>query len=129
MRSVEPTDVPPYFWTISAIAAAERAEHERGVGAAKAERIGHRTSDLHLARDKRHEVEIAVWIDVDEVGRRRRDLVAQREHGEHGLDAAGGAQQMSGHRFGRRDGELARVVAEGPLHRRAFREVAERRRR
>src|SRR5260221_4712063 len=111
MRSVEPTDVPPYFWTISAIASAQRTKYERRIGAAEAERIGHCTRDLQLARSERHEVEIALRIDVDEVGRGGRDLVAQREHGEHRLDAAGSAQQMSGHGLGRRNGELVCVIA------------------
>ena len=54
-----------------------------------------------VARDVRHEVEIALRIAVDEIRRGRRDLVAQRERREHRLDAAGGAEQVSGHRFGR----------------------------
>ena len=82
-----------------------------------------------LRATQRHEIEIALRIASNEVRRRRRDLVAHREHGEHRLDAAGRAEQVAGHRLGRRHGELVRVVAERALDRDAFGDVAERRRR
>ena len=128
MRSVEPTEVPPYFWTISAIAgreaaatrrASQRAERERGVGAAEAEGVGQRAADRSsCARCSGTKSRSHCGIDVDEVDGRRRDLVAHREHGEHRLDAAGGAEQVAGHRLGRAHRELVRVVAEGALDRR-----------
>ena len=40
-------------------------------------------------------------IGIDEVRGRRRDLVVQRQHGEHGLDPRRGPQQVAGHRLGR----------------------------
>src|SRR6266545_5439954 len=118
-----PTDVPPYFWTIRAIRscsrlwtwcqqALQRAEDQRRVRSTEAERIGHRSADRHFLGDERGEIEVgALRIDVDEVRRRRRDLVANGEHGEHSLDASGCAEQMTGHRFGRRDRKAGRVVA------------------
>ena len=39
----------------------------------------------------------------------------QREHGRDGLDTAGGAEQVPGHRLGGRHGQLPRVLAEDPL--------------
>src|SRR6476661_7644507 len=107
MRSVEPTDVPPYFWTMSDTALrVERAECDRRVRAAESERVRQRGADLHRTRDARHEVEVAFRIDVDEIRRRRCDLVAKGQRREHGLDACGSTEQMSGHRLRRRNGEL-----------------------
>ena len=74
-------------------------------------------------------VEIALRILVEDVDRRRRDLVVQRQHGEHRLDAAGAAEQVAGHRLGRVDDQLLRVVAERELDRVGLVDVAERRRR
>ena len=54
-----------------------------------------------LPRDVRHEVEIALRVPVEQIRRRRRDLVAQRQHREHRFDAARRAQQVTGHRLGR----------------------------
>src|SRR5512146_1643367 len=98
MRSIDPTDVPPYFWTISTTSTLEGGERDRRVGAAEAERIRDRRADLHRPRNERDEIQVALRIDVDQVRGRRRDLVADREHGEDRLDAAGGTEQMSRHR-------------------------------
>src|SRR5437899_4260557 len=122
MRSMLPTDVPPYFWTIRAMAlaalralASQRAEHDGRVGAAEAERVGHRGGDPHLPRLARHEIEVALRILLKQVRRRRRNLVADREHREHRFDARRGAQEVTRHRLGRRHGELACMVAERTL--------------
>ncbi len=64
-----------------------------------------------------HVVQIAVRIRVFEVNRRRRDLIADRQHGEDRFDSASGAEQMPGHRLGRTHRKLLRVVAEGTLDR------------
>src|SRR2546423_1432685 len=108
MRSMLPTDVPPYFWTIrgmrrwlaGAVRGSDRAERERRVGAAEAERVRQCGADAHAPRGIRDEVEIALRVLLEQVRRGRRGLVAQRERGEHGLDAAGGAEQVAGHRLG-----------------------------
>src|SRR5258708_3831932 len=81
MRSLPPIDVPPYFWTISAIGSLEQSKSQRRVGAAEAEGVGQRRADLHRPCAVRHEVEIAFGVLVEQVCRRRRHLVA---HGEHG---------------------------------------------
>src|SRR5215472_17593036 len=93
MRSVLPTEVPPYFWTISATS--DLAKRDRRVGAAEAKGIGQRRADLHLARLDGHEVEVAQRILLEEVRGRRRDLIADREHREHSFDRRRRAQQMS----------------------------------
>ena len=67
-------------------AAQGRAENQRAVGAAEAEGVRQRDPDRHLARRVRHVVEVALRVGVAQVDGRRRDLVAQRERGEHRLD-------------------------------------------
>ena len=52
----------------------------------------------------------------------------ERQHGDDRLDAAGGAQEVAGHRLGRRHGEPARVLAEHPLDRQGLGLVVVRRR-
>ncbi len=81
------------------------------------------------ARDVRHEVEVALRIAVDQVRRGRRDLVADREHREHRLDAARRTEQVAGHRLGGAHGQLVRVIAECALDRDALGDVAQRCRR
>src|SRR5690348_1282258 len=128
MRSVLPTEVPPYFWTISAMrsrfpACSHRAERDGRVGAAEAEGVGKRRADRHAARSIGYEVEIALRVLPKQVRRRRRDLIAQGQHREDRLDGGSRAEQVAGHRFGRRDRELARVIAEATLDRQAFGEI------
>ena len=57
------------------------------------------------------------------------ELVLDGERGDAAFEAAGGAEQVAGHRLGRRDGELARVVAERALDGQRLELVVERRRR
>src|SRR6187455_1528050 len=125
MRSTLPTDVPPYFCTINAMgdlsgvavarrragattAGSEATERKRRVRAAEAEGIGQRRADRHVARDAWHEVQVAARILLEEIRRRRRNLVFERQDGEDGLDPARGAQQVPGHRLRRADGDLLR---------------------
>src|SRR5215467_9914799 len=104
MRSELPTEVPPYFWTINAMViggtrcsssrcSSDRAKGERCVGPAEAEGVGKRGADSHLARRVGNKIKVAFWVAMEKVRRRRRDLVAQRQRGEHRFDAAGGAKQ------------------------------------
>src|SRR5262249_49357920 len=116
IRSTLPTEVPPYFWTISAmlrIPAAvgdepqprsELPERDRRVGAAEAEGIRQRRANGHLARRVGNEIQVAARILPEQVRGGRRDLVADRQHREHRFDAGSGAKQVAGHRLGRRDG-------------------------
>src|ERR1700676_2744222 len=90
----------------------ERTKSQCGIGAAEAEGIGQRGADCHIARDVWNKIEIAFGIAMKKVRRRRRDLIAYREHREDRLDAACGAKQMSGHGLRRRDREPRRVIAE-----------------
>src|SRR5690349_5427424 len=105
---------------------ARALEDERAVGAAEAEVVLDGVLDPHLPRRVGAVVEIALGILVEDVDRRRRDLVAQRQHGEDRLDAAGATEQVAGHRLGRADDELLRVVAERQLDRIRLVDVAER---
>src|SRR6185437_8852590 len=125
MRSIVPTDVPPYFWTISATSARDGAKDDRRVRSTEAERVRQRGAYRHRPRDARHEIEIALRIDIDEIRRWRRNLVANRQCREDRLDARRGTQQVPGHRFRRRDGQPVRMLAERALDRDAFGDVAE----
>src|SRR4051812_12507172 len=71
-----------------------RREHQRGVVTAEAEGVVHRRGEVSLAGLGAHDVEGLdgrVVVGVVEVGRRRHDLVAQREDGEDRLQGPGGA--------------------------------------
>ena len=65
---------------------------------------------------------------IVEIDRRRRDVVADRQHAEDGLDRTGGAEQMAGAGFGRGHRHPRGGIAEQPLRRAEFDLVAERRR-
>src|SRR5215470_2567314 len=129
IRSVLPTEVPPYFWTISATVASELAERDGRVGPAEAEGIGQCSANLHPTRRVRHEVEIAARILLEQVRCRQCDLIADREHGEDPFNRRRGTQQMTRHRLGRRHSELCGMLAETALQGDALGHVAERGRR
>ena len=65
-------------------------------------------STLDAAGAVRHVVEVARRIGLVEVDRGRQDAAREREHGVRGLDRAGRAEQVAGHRLGRADGEARR---------------------
>src|SRR3569623_1009325 len=103
------------------------AEHLRAVGTAEPEGIGQHGVDLHITRLVGYVVEVAVGVGGELIDSGRRDLIAYREHAVNGLDAAGGAEQVTGHRLGGAHRDSARVVAEGTLHREGLGAVADRR--
>ena len=62
-------------------------------------------------------VEIAVGVGRVVVRGRRQHAARERERGDRGLDPAGRAQRVAGHRLGRRNREPLRVIAEHRLDR------------
>jgi hypothetical protein len=78
----------------------DAAENQRSVGAAEAEVVLQRDVDLHRPRRVGAVVQVALRILVEDVDGRRRDLVMHGEHGEYRFQAAGAAQQVTGHRLG-----------------------------
>ncbi len=82
--------------------------------AAEAERVVQRRDPAlgQLAGLAAHDVRVHVVVQVVDVDGRRGETVVQGQHGGDGLDAAGAAQQVAGHRLGGRDGDVVEVVAE-----------------
>ena len=145
IRSMLPTEVPPYFWTISAMAVPSRSGMRAHAGAddslqplarntsvafvpPKPNEFDIAASIFMCARHARDVVEIALRILVEQIRGRRRDLIADREHREDRLDAAGGAEQCPVIDFVDLTASLLRVIAERALDRDALGDVAERRR-
>src|SRR4051812_35442457 len=100
----------------SVVAGLVPLKYETTVRAAETEAVGGGILDRHRPSLVRHIVEVALRIRVFEVDRRRRNLVAQSQDRNAGLEAARTAEQMAGHRFRRTDGQFCRMVTEGPLH-------------
>ena len=98
------------------LAVTQRADDDRGVVAAEAEAVAHGGRELPLAGVVRRVVEIAhrdralSRLIVGGI-----DAVAQRQHGQHQLDAAAGAQQVAELALGARDAQLVGVLAEDRL--------------
>ena len=65
--------------------------------------------DLGLPRRVRHVVEVAVRVGRLVVDRRRQDALLEREHRDDRLDAAGGAEEVAGHRLRRRHRQARRA--------------------
>ena len=72
----------------------------------------------------RHIVQVALGVGNVQIDGGRRDLIAQGQHRDSGLQAARAAQQMAGHGFGGADGELISVLAKDALERGGFNTVA-----
>ena len=70
---------------------------------------------LLLARLVRHVVEIALGVGRLVVDRRRDDARLDRHRRDGGFQAAGGAEEVAGHRLRRADGDLVGVLAEHAL--------------
>ena len=79
---------------------------------AEAQAVAQSVLHLHLTAHIRHIVQIALRVGLLVVDGGRRELVAEGQCGEHGLDAACAAQQMAGHALGADDGDVLGVVAE-----------------
>ena len=75
--------------------------------AAEAEAVGHGRVEACARGLVRRVVQVAVRVGVLEVDRRRNHAVANRQHGEHQLDAAAGAQQVAQLALGAGDAHVA----------------------
>src|ERR1022692_1374406 len=99
-------------------------ENQATVGPAKAETVRQRMVDLHGTRLVGNVIQVAVRIRTIVIDRRRRHLIADGEYRDAGLDSAGAAQQVPGHRLGGTYRHLVGVLAEGTLDRHRLRPVA-----
>src|SRR5581483_9713763 len=90
-------------------------EQQCSVGPAKAEGIRHGVLQGGLPRLVGNVVEVALWIGVFVIDRRRQHLVAKREHRDSRLQASCAPQQMAGHRFRGTDRKLVSVITKCPL--------------
>src|SRR5579872_222040 len=100
-------------------------EDESGVGATETERIGKRVRELSLASVIWNVIEIALRVGMFVIDRRRKNLIAQGEHADAGLEASGTAEQVSGHRFRGADSQMAGVIAEDAFDGDGFDRVAQ----
>src|SRR5262245_37941833 len=82
------------------------SQHQRGIGAAEAERVGEHGIDAALLRLVRHEIDGGLDRWMVEVERRWSDVVADGEHRIDRLHGARRSEQVPNGRFGRRHGEL-----------------------
>src|SRR5438132_13318666 len=89
----------------------ERPQNQRCVVAAEAEGVGHGGADGDAAGGVGDVVEIALGVRVLVVDGGGDDAIADRLDAEDGLDGAGGAKEVAGHRLGRADGDTVGVVA------------------
>ena len=70
-------------------------ENQGAVGAPKSEGVAERITHLHLSRLAGDVVEVEPLVRTLQVHRRRGDLIAQRQHGNTGLQSAGAAEQVA----------------------------------
>src|SRR3569833_1734933 len=103
------------------------AEHQCAVGTAEPVGIGQHDVDLHIARLVGYVVEVAVGVGGELVDGGRRDLIAYRERAVNGLDAAGSAEQVTGHRLGGAQHETTHKNTEDAQHHKNLGAVADRR--
>src|SRR4030067_3243826 len=85
---------------ISSNSFSDLAKHQRAISPAKAEVVVHRDIDLHVTRNIRAVIQIALGILLEDIDGRRRDLVVYRQCAIYRLHPARAAQQMAGHRLG-----------------------------
>src|SRR5450432_2344414 len=89
-----------------------RAENQRRVGAAEAERVRQRVANALRSSLEWNQIEIAIGGGLVEVERGWEHAVAHSEQREDGFDRAGSAEQVASGRFGRRHRERVGVRAE-----------------
>ena len=93
--------------------------------AAEAEAVGHHAIDDGFAGDVGDIIEIAKFVGIIEVDRRRQDIGMNRQRRGDQLDAAGSAEQVAELALGARNLELLGVPAEDRFHRLGFGEIAQ----
>src|SRR5690242_4016605 len=90
-------------------------ENQRRVRAAKSEGVRERVLDGSLARFVGNVVQVALGVRCFLVDRRRKDLIAQCEDTDTGLQAPRAAEQMPGHGFCRTHWNTLCALAENSL--------------
>src|SRR5262245_63122080 len=96
-------------------AAVDRAwvtESKAAVRAAESQRVRQRDPHLAFAGRIPHDVDVAVRIELAEVGIDRQRAVMDRQRAHGSLDRAGGRDQVSGHALGGTDRDLAPILTE-----------------
>ncbi len=83
--------------------------------AAKTEAVAHGNRDFSVARFVGDEIQIAPFIGIVQVDRRRDEIALDRQSRDDGFNAAAGAQEMAQFALGLTDGDALGVVAEGGL--------------
>ena len=96
------------------------AQHDAAVGAAEAERVGHRHAHALAPRRVAHEVQVAVRIDFAQVRVDRHQSVANRQCAHGDFDGACGRDQVAHRALGRTDRQARDVGTEHGLDRGAF---------
>ena len=114
-----------YGNVIAALARSDPLEYQRAIGAAKTKIVFEGHINLHITRRVGAVVQIALGILVEEVGRWGCLLVMQRQHREDAFDAAGPAEQVTGHRLGRTHHRTFGVIAQRSLDGVGFVQIAQ----
>src|SRR5690606_40899863 len=107
----------------------DSSDNHAAVGPAKTKRIGQRNIDLKIAGLIGAIIQITLWILIEDIDGRGRNLVIKRQRGEYCFNAPCRAQQMSRHGFGGVDDEFVSMLAKRQLQRFSLVLVAQRRRR
>ena len=75
------------------------SKDQRSVCSAEAKGVLHGIADRHLTSNICAVIQIAFRILIENVDRGRRNLILQCQNRKDGFDAAGAAQEVSGHRL------------------------------
>src|SRR5579864_1259313 len=103
-------------------------EDQRRVRATESEGVREGVAHFGLARLVRNVIEVACWVRILVIDRRRQDLISQRQNANAGFDAACAAKRVAGHGFRRTDGHFFRALAKHALDGNRLDRVADRRR-